>query len=301
MASCGRTACWVWVRRWRCLVLLVLALLFVVHEHKTKCDMGPVLGPLLLHTVDIFERHGVEYWLDYGTLLGVVRDAAIIPWEFDNDLGMMEPMCARGSTPAVRAEFAALGYTLYNRSDHISVKEYLTWDHQEKRLRYSSPYISTPCLRVYDRALHHFVDVYWYNRISKEEARAAPTGTYNLPPRYAFERDLVCDVEGTDPEQFYPGGCRDVGMMFPLKQAPALGRTFPVPAHAVQILRDAYPESDAMAVGRPKGYKRLLCVRTWSSEEKLTGIAALALAVTLGWRKGRCKLAKDCKEPKARA
>eukprot|EP00937_MAST-01D_sp_MAST-1D-sp2_P000303 g303.t1 len=275
-----------WLRRWRYMMALVLALLFVVYQHESKCNMGPLLGELLLHTANTFERHDVEYWLDYGTLLGVMRDGGIIPWEFDNDVGMMENMCERASTPEVRADFAALGYTLYNRSDHIAVKEQLTWDHQEKRLGYSNPYITTPCLRVYDRALHHFVDVYFYNRISKETARAAPAGTYNLPPRYAFERDLVCNIEGTDPKEFYPGGCRDVGLMFPLKQAPALGRTFPVPAGAVQIVRDAYPSSDAMAVGQPKGYKRLLCVGTWSVAEKLAGVAALAVIIArLVWRK----------------
>jgi len=276
------------LRRWRWMVALVLSLLFLVHQHESKCNMGPLLSALLLHTASIFERHGVEYWLDYGTLLGVTRDGAIIPWEFDNDIGMMEPMCSKGSTPAVRAAFGALGYTLYNRSDHIAVKAQLTWDHQEKRLHYSNPYISTPCLRVYDRALHHFVDIYYFNRVSATAAQGAPAGTYNLPPGYTFERDLVCDVEGTDPAEFYPGGCRDVGTMFPLRQAPALGRTFPVPADAVQVVRDAYPSSDAMAVGQPKGYKRLLCAGTWSGVEKLAGIVALALAaVGSVWSAGR--------------
>ncbi len=28
-----------------------------------------------------------------GTLLGIVRDSSIVPWEFDNDLGTFEQYC----------------------------------------------------------------------------------------------------------------------------------------------------------------------------------------------------------------
>lgn len=38
---------------------------------------------------EILDRFGVEYWLDWGTLLGAVRDGRIIEWDNDIDLGMM--------------------------------------------------------------------------------------------------------------------------------------------------------------------------------------------------------------------
>jgi lipopolysaccharide cholinephosphotransferase len=37
-----------------------------------------------------FEKYGLKFWLDYGTLLGAVRDGAIIPWDHDIDLGMIK-------------------------------------------------------------------------------------------------------------------------------------------------------------------------------------------------------------------
>jgi phosphorylcholine metabolism protein LicD len=39
---------------------------------------------------EIFDRAGVKYWLDSGTLLGAMRDGKIIEWGHDIDLGAME-------------------------------------------------------------------------------------------------------------------------------------------------------------------------------------------------------------------
>jgi hypothetical protein len=39
---------------------------------------------------EIFDRAGVKYWLDSGTLLGAMRDGKIIEWDHDIDLGAME-------------------------------------------------------------------------------------------------------------------------------------------------------------------------------------------------------------------
>jgi hypothetical protein len=44
---------------------------------------------LLLDAIDIFNEAGLPYTLDAGTLLGLVREGDLIPW--DNDLDMMLP------------------------------------------------------------------------------------------------------------------------------------------------------------------------------------------------------------------
>jgi len=39
---------------------------------------------------EILDSHGVEFWLDNGTLLGAVRDGKFIPWDHDIDLGLWD-------------------------------------------------------------------------------------------------------------------------------------------------------------------------------------------------------------------
>ena len=38
---------------------------------------------MLFDSLDIFERNGIKYWIDDGTLLGIIRDGDLIPWDHD--------------------------------------------------------------------------------------------------------------------------------------------------------------------------------------------------------------------------
>ncbi|ADH86496.1 LicD family protein [Desulfurivibrio alkaliphilus AHT 2] len=52
-------------------------------------------APSLWAGVDLLNKHGIRYWLDSGSLLGLVRDGAEIPWDSDIDLGIWADDMAR--------------------------------------------------------------------------------------------------------------------------------------------------------------------------------------------------------------
>ena len=44
---------------------------------------------MLKHVIDILNKHKIEYYLDFGTLLGAMRDNALIPWDDDLDISLV--------------------------------------------------------------------------------------------------------------------------------------------------------------------------------------------------------------------
>ena len=43
---------------------------------------------MLFDSLDIFEKYSIKYWIDDGTLLGIIRDGDLIPWDHDVDVGI---------------------------------------------------------------------------------------------------------------------------------------------------------------------------------------------------------------------
>ena len=66
--------------------------IFINYDLKAKGTLKLIqdLEVELVSFIDnICNKHDLEYWLDYGTLLGAERHGDFVPWDDDIDLGMM--------------------------------------------------------------------------------------------------------------------------------------------------------------------------------------------------------------------
>ena len=48
------------------------------------------IDPNFKVTITIFNKLKINYWICQGTLLGIVRDQSLIPWDPDIDLAVMD-------------------------------------------------------------------------------------------------------------------------------------------------------------------------------------------------------------------
>ena len=66
--------------------------LFLYHDFETKglLKYNHILNQELLNfTVNICNKYNLEYWLDFGLLLGAIRHEGFVPWDDDLDIGMI--------------------------------------------------------------------------------------------------------------------------------------------------------------------------------------------------------------------
>ena len=62
----------------------------VIKMKKIEVDeLREIQIRVLDEVADFCDEHGIQYWLDCGTLLGAVRHKGYIPWDDDIDIGML--------------------------------------------------------------------------------------------------------------------------------------------------------------------------------------------------------------------
>ena len=65
---------------------------------------------LIDHVHAVLGRHGIRHWLDFGSLLGAVREGTLIPWDDDADIGILAADAP--SAVMLRDEIEATGHEL---------------------------------------------------------------------------------------------------------------------------------------------------------------------------------------------
>jgi len=66
----------------------------------------------LIQIKKVFEKNNLNFWLDFGTLLGAVRDKKILPWEVDVDLFLVKDKDNFDKVAAAFEELSSLGFNV---------------------------------------------------------------------------------------------------------------------------------------------------------------------------------------------
>ena len=59
-------------------------------KHTLEGKNGVVALQMLKDVTDLLDANGIEYWLEGGTLLGVIRENRLLPWDNDMDISIKE-------------------------------------------------------------------------------------------------------------------------------------------------------------------------------------------------------------------
>jgi hypothetical protein len=94
-------------------------------EHHMK-----TLRYILTNVIDVFNIHNVQYWLDYGTLLGALHHNDVIPYDSDGDVSFIR------HDPNVRKAISTLGErgisanTMVADMEGVSI-DFMRWEAKE--------------------------------------------------------------------------------------------------------------------------------------------------------------------------
>jgi len=139
------------------------------------------LRKCLLHLLTVLNKHGVPYWLDFGTLLGSIREHNIIPWDNDADISML-------------------------RSDFSKITSVLPEILQEEHIRYCTVFWEgTMTLYVHNCPKH--IDIYPWEihekeRLAKHPQQCFGYPTFPLNEIESFETIDFCGVPATIPKNY---------------------------------------------------------------------------------------------------
>ena len=116
------------------------ALFYFLDQHidpkeftRTKNEDLRILQDCDTFLLGIFDKmcrkHGLTYWIEYGTLLGAVRHAGFIPWDDDTDMAM-----PRGDfEKELLSNMVSMKYHVSNYTTDITKREFglilLRWTH----------------------------------------------------------------------------------------------------------------------------------------------------------------------------
>ncbi len=92
-------------------------------EHLVFSEEENTFISFLCQIKKVLDNHKIEFWLDCGTLLGVVRDGRFIPGEHDIDLGVWQNKISDGIKISISRELTKKGFDVYLAENWITIKK----------------------------------------------------------------------------------------------------------------------------------------------------------------------------------
>ncbi len=82
-------------------------------EHTLEGENGKIALKMLKNITNILDKKGIKYWLEGGTLLGVIRENRLLPWDNDLDISITEEYY--DDILKITSEIKKLGYVVRTR------------------------------------------------------------------------------------------------------------------------------------------------------------------------------------------
>lgn len=195
-----------------CLLLFMFLPLLLYLGERYTCRNEDKLLYLMTETHKILEEHGVEYFLDYGTLLGFVRDGGPLPWDYDLDIGIL--------------------------TNHSNVLREIKEEYSRKRI-FIEETTAPMCFRFIDRKHRLGLDVWCYDEMNLMTVKER---NFWRPP-YSIHEDtkMMCtEVLAKSHARHRFGSCKEKDTIYPLQQLTVEDQNFWIPNDSIQILKNTY-------------------------------------------------------------
>ncbi|KAA0187426.1 hypothetical protein FBUS_09191 [Fasciolopsis buskii] len=199
---------------------------------KVNSDKRKTEYRLLRHWVHLAEKNGLIWWLNYGSLLGAVRDGDFIPYDHDTDIAVLdsaEPHIRRLETPREKITFDEI--SLVTRKQN-----YCSYDHMPRincqgvpvRFQLDPCGFCTPLARLIS-GYFDFLDLF----MVRIEVRLTSDGTST--------RIGVVDEGSGKNDGFQLSYALDD--IFPLTTCQYMGLSLPCPRNPQAVLSHVYGEN----------------------------------------------------------
>jgi len=94
---------------------------------------------MLFIITDFMDLHGVKYFLEGGTLLGVVRDGDLLPWDHDVDISITQEDAI--NFDKLRWKLLLKGYWVTRRKTHKNFGPFVPNDYRVFKMKPLAPYL----------------------------------------------------------------------------------------------------------------------------------------------------------------